>query len=138
MLCSTFEVVPKAGASKQRQMSASSVRSIPLVVLTGFLASGKSTFLDAVLHDVSKRQKAPRVCVILNEFAEHGIGVANELDHAHCAVARVELHETARYVRNANPRQPQRIGCCGSSCAMLQAAVCVAVDAMISCRCCVT
>jgi G3E family GTPase len=71
-------------------------KSIPIVLLTGYLGSGKSTFLDATLHDASqRRENAPRICVVLNEFAEHGIGIENEIEHARCAVARVELFETA-------------------------------------------
>lgn len=73
--------------------------TIPLVLLTGFLASGKSTLLDAVLHDLQSSSSAatrsgPRVCVILNEFAEHGIGIRNELAHCDAAAARVELFES--------------------------------------------
>lgn len=72
----------------------STVSTIPLVLLTGFLASGKSTLLDAILHDLqSSKRTGPRVCVIMNEFADGGIGIHNELSHCAAAAARVELFE---------------------------------------------
>jgi G3E family GTPase len=83
-------------SANAHESGAAPAKSIPIVLLTGYLGSGKSTFLDATLHDASqRRENAPRICVVLNEFAEHGIGIENEIEHARCAVARVELFETA-------------------------------------------
>lgn len=83
---------------------------IPVILITGFLGSGKTTFINQLLHDHPKH----KISLILNEFGDikleskfvkaEGIGMVSELSGGClCCVASVDLPRVIRYTLERAP-----------------------------------
>jgi len=83
---------------------------IPVILITGFLGAGKTTFINQLIHDHPNQ----RISLILNEFGDiklesqfveaKGIGMVSELSSGClCCVANVDLPRVIRYTLDKAP-----------------------------------
>lgn len=85
--------------------------AIPTILVSGFLGSGKTTFINQILHDHPEK----KISLILNEFGDikleskfievTGMGMVSELSGGClCCVANVDLPRVIRYTLETAPK----------------------------------
>ncbi len=89
---------------------------IPILLVTGFLGAGKTTFINKLLKDNPDK----KISLILNEFGDiklesqfvkkDGVGLVTELSNGClCCVANVDLPRVIRYTLDQAPQTQQLI-----------------------------